>query len=379
MEFPDAPPPPSSVTKNPDILKTVDERLSFDKSSSQWLFEVNDGNKSIEYYYNFILERWLPKAEADNNERKRTHDDHDEEEENKLAIKNLKKQKLKEIKEKIIKRKAEDNKNRSVHENTGIYVSHLPHDITKEELKETFSKYGLISEDYKTGESRIKIYDNDGQTDALIIYHGKESVSLAIEMLDDSYIRPSADSSQVKIKVQPAEFKKDESSSNGDKKKALTNEEKKMLTRKKEIMEKKLSSWDDEGEASQVEDKTNNIKKRIWDKIVVIESMFRVEELKSDPLLEMDLKEDIQDECNKLKIGDDITKITVYDVSGVVTVKFNKADLSLKCIDSFGGRFYDGLTLKAYHYLGEKFQKTNQETNNESERLDSFGNWLEAK
>ena len=146
-------------------------------------------------------------------------------------------------------------------------------------------------------------------------------------------------------------------------------------------MKKKLSSWDDDEGTIQAGDldKTNNIKKRIWDKIVVIEKMFRIEELKSDPLLEMDLKEDIQDECNKLNIGNDVTKITIYDVSGIITVKFNNGDLSLKCIESFSGRYYDGLTLKAYLYQGEKFQKTSQDKENEGERLDSFGNWLEKK
>lgn len=384
LDFPDAPPLPSLVNKDPDILKTVDERLSYDKSSSQWFFEVNNDNKSTEYYYNFILERWIPTADVDNNGRKRSHEDdtiHDEEEENKLAIKNLKKQKLKEMKEQMNKSKADGNNNKSTFENTGVYVSQLPRDITKDELMDTFSKYGLISEDYKTGEPRIKIYHNDDQRDALIIYHSKESVSLAIEMLDESFIRPPPSKDQTKIKVEPAEFKKSDSDTTNDKRKALTYEEKKLLNKKKEMMKKKLSSWDDDEGNIQAEDlnKTNNIKKRIWDKIVVIEKMFRVEELKSDPLLEMDLKEDIQDECNKLNIGNDVTKITIFDISGIITVKFNNSELSLKCIESFSGRYYDGLTLKAYLYQGEKFQKTNQDNENEGERLDSFGNWLEKK
>lgn len=384
LDFPDAPPLPSVVASDPDILKTVDKRLSYDKGSSQWFFEVNNDNKSIEYYYNFILERWIPKTENEDNERKRSHEDNEEtineeEEENKLAIRNLKKQKLKEMKEQMNKSKTDGNKNKSEVENTGIYISQLPQDITKDELMETFSKYGLISEDYKTGEPRIKIYHNDDKRDALIIYHSKESVSLAIEMLDDSFIRPPSDKEQAKIKVQPAEFKKsDSNNTNNDKKKTLTYEEKKLLNKKKETMKKKLSSWDDDEATVREElDKTNNIKKRIWDKIVVIEKMFRVEELKSDPLLEMDLKEDIQEECNKLNIGNDVTKITIYDVSGIITVKFNNSDLSLKCIENFSGRYYDGLTLKAYLYQGEKFQKTNSDKDDERERLDSFGNWLE--
>jgi len=66
-------------------------------------------------------------------------------------------------------------------------------------------------------------------------------------------------------------------------------------------------------------------------------------------------------------------------VSGIITVKFNNSDLSLKCIESFSGRYYDGLTLKAYLYQGEKFQKTNSDKDDKRERLDSFGNWLEEK
>lgn len=384
-DFPDAPPLPSLVSKDPDVLKSVDERLSYDKSSSQWFFEVNKEGKSIEYYYNFILERWIPTTEIGDNDRKRSHDDEtiqEEEEENKVAFRNLKKQKLKEMKEQMNKTKADDNKNKSTFENTGVYISQLPLDITNDELMEAFSKYGLISEDYKTGEPRIKIYHNDDdKCDALIIYHSWESVPLAIEMLDDSFIRPPSNKDQSKIKVQPAEFKKSDSDTTNDKKKSLTFEEKRLLNKKKEMMKKKLSNWDDDEDNMHIEeqDKTNNIKKRIWDKIVVIEKMFRVEELKNDPLLEMDLKEDIQDECNKLKIGDDITKITIYDVSGVIAVKFSNSDQSLRCIESFNGRFYDGLTLKAYLYRGEKFQKAKQETDTEGERLDGFGNWLEKR
>ena len=52
LDFPDAPPLPSLMSKDPDILKTVDETLFLmTKSSSQWFFEVNNDNKSTEYYY----------------------------------------------------------------------------------------------------------------------------------------------------------------------------------------------------------------------------------------------------------------------------------------------------------------------------------------
>ena len=75
-----------------------------------------------------------------------------------------------------------------------VYVTGLPLDVTTDELKEIFTKCGIINEDPTTGESKIKIYkdiDGNPKGDALITYFKEESVDLAAQLLDDSYIRPS--------------------------------------------------------------------------------------------------------------------------------------------------------------------------------------------
>jgi len=42
--------------------------------------------------------------------------------------------------------------------NTFIYIQGLPNDITKEELKEYFTRCGVMRLDAVTGEPQIKVY-----------------------------------------------------------------------------------------------------------------------------------------------------------------------------------------------------------------------------
>lgn len=372
MSFPDAPPHPSLVQKDPTLLKTVDDRISFDQEAAQWIFEENDR----EYQYNFILQKWLPVKRSLEATENGTDVDLDR---NKDDIKRAKRKKLEEIK------KPQPIAARA---NSGIFISNLPHDVTKSELEEIFGKFGLISEDFKTGEKRIKLY-YDGDTsqfkgEAFIIYYNKESVDLAIQMQDDTSLRGN------KMKVEPARFDPKPSDTTAAPavdslatKKLLSLEEKKLLHSKTQAMKQKLADWG-EGEAEASSNgasasklpKADLIKRKIWDKTVVIENMFRLDELHRDPALELDLKQDIQEECDTLGIGTDITKIVIYDESRVVTVKFNTAALSEKCIAGFGGRYFDGLRLSVRKYSGEKLSHSKSEESS-SDRIEKLGDWLE--
>ncbi|KAJ3096047.1 hypothetical protein HK100_005657 [Physocladia obscura] len=93
--------------------------------------------------------------------------------------------------------------------NSSIYVSNLPPDATFEEMKDFFSKYGIIMEDIATGLPRIKMYkDSNGnfKGDALVTYFKEESVKLAVDLLDDSDFRLGTGSAGAKIRVQQAVF-----------------------------------------------------------------------------------------------------------------------------------------------------------------------------
>lgn len=93
--------------------------------------------------------------------------------------------------------------------NKAVYVTNLPQDTTEDELKELFSKCGVIAEEIDAGKPRIKIYaDAAGvpKGDALIVYFRPESVPLAIQMLDDTDFRFKTTGTEGKMRVQAADF-----------------------------------------------------------------------------------------------------------------------------------------------------------------------------
>jgi HIV Tat-specific factor 1 len=76
--------------------------------------------------------------------------------------------------------------------NTAVWVTKIPLDAQKEEIREVFAKYGVIAEEIESGDARIKMYkDEDGNFtgEALVVYFRPESVQLAIQMLDETEFR----------------------------------------------------------------------------------------------------------------------------------------------------------------------------------------------
>lgn len=91
--------------------------------------------------------------------------------------------------------------------NTAVYISNLPPDVTEDEIRERFSKCGVISENIDTGKPRIKIYMNERgepKGDAMVVFFREESVKLAIQLLDDTCLRVDDKNGQ-KMRVQQVE------------------------------------------------------------------------------------------------------------------------------------------------------------------------------
>jgi HIV Tat-specific factor 1 len=89
--------------------------------------------------------------------------------------------------------------------NTSVYIDGLPKDIKREEIKEMFSRCGVIRLDPVTSEDRIKIYkDEEGKNkgDGLVTFVNLESVDLALDIMDGREIRKG-----FPVKVKVAEFK----------------------------------------------------------------------------------------------------------------------------------------------------------------------------
>ena len=102
---------------------------------------------------------------------------------------------------------AQATKKPKVQENRAIYVTNLPADTNEVEIEEVFKKYGIIDKG-ADGNARIKMYtDDDGNFngEALIVYLKRDSIELAIRMIDDYYFRIE-DQSNGTISVKEADF-----------------------------------------------------------------------------------------------------------------------------------------------------------------------------
>ena len=93
--------------------------------------------------------------------------------------------------------------------NTAVYVTSIPLDADFEEIRDTFSKCGVVAEEIDSGRERVKMYlDDNGKFkgEALVVYFRPESVNLAVQMLDDSDFRLGQTGPHGPMKVQPADF-----------------------------------------------------------------------------------------------------------------------------------------------------------------------------
>jgi len=126
--------------------------------------------------------------------------------------------------------------------NTAVYVTGLPPDAETDEIVERFAKFGVIEEDDE-GDPKVKLYARDDGSfsgEALVVYFKEESVTLAVNLLDDAELR-IGDPSTV-MRVQKAEFQHKHSSGEGGEAKLRKTVDKKKATRRIGKMQKYVSS-----------------------------------------------------------------------------------------------------------------------------------------
>ncbi|ORY39966.1 hypothetical protein BCR33DRAFT_719769 [Rhizoclosmatium globosum] len=262
------------------------------------------------------------------------------------------KRKLAEEEEEAKKKAAKEPKKKV---NSSIYVTNLPQDVTVDEMKEVFGKYGIIMEDIATGLPRIKLYkdaEGNNKGDALVTYFKEESVKLAVDLLDESEFR-FGDSA--KIRVSQAVFQEKPRPPTAEAPK-VSKVDKKKAQKKIQNLQKKLD-WFEE-EAGKKSEKIS--------KIVIMKHMFTKQEIdvrRSNLLI--DLKEEVREECEKLG---EVTNVVMYDHSdeGVITVRFKETEAAAKCVEKNNGRFFGGRNKTAEEIQAE-----------EEKRLAAFENWLE--
>jgi HIV Tat-specific factor 1 len=243
--------------------------------------------------------------------------------------------------------------------NSNVYVNNLPKDITELEIVEYFSRCGFIRKDQRTGDYKVKLYKNEkgiNKGDALISFLREESVTMAIDLLNQSEIRPGH-----KIIVERAKFEQ-----KGDYK---TRES----YRLDEIQRYKLRTevgrklgWNEEDDEKGL-------------KIVIFKNMFEVSDFFEDEGFEDDLKLDIIEGCEE-KFGKIDKFLIFYDnPQGIIKVKFHNPASAEKCIEELNGTYYNGRLIEVFYWDSKTdYNKFQEDEKSQEKRLDEFGQWLEG-
>ncbi|XP_070838995.1 17S U2 SnRNP complex component HTATSF1 [Chaetodon trifascialis] len=264
----------------------------------------------------------------------------------------------KEAKQKGEKRKAEpgwfdidDNKN------TNVYVSGLPPDISTEEFAELMSKCGIVMRDPMTEEYKVKLYkDKQGNLkgDGLCCYLKKESVALALRLIDESEVRG------YRLHVEAARFELKGQYDASKKKKKSKDYRKRMQQQQKQL------DWRPE--------KQGDARKR-HEKVVIIRNMFHPSDFEEDPLVLNEYREDLRTECEKFG---DVKKVILFDrhPDGVASVAFKEPEQADACIQSFNGRWFGGRQLSAQLWDGTTDYQVEETTREREERLKGWSKFL---
>ncbi|KAI1096254.1 hypothetical protein F5B19DRAFT_438477 [Rostrohypoxylon terebratum] len=280
-------------------------------------------------------------------------------------------------------------------QNTAIYVTGLPLDVTVDEVHEAFSrKCGVIAEEIDSGRPRIKLYTDEAgnfKGDALIVFFKPQSVDMAIMLLDDTDFRFTASglaSGRMRVQAADASYKKTHyegeaaeagggAEAEGEKSNHITGagkprdktreQDKKKIIKRTQKLDAKLADWDDDEDpyGAQLETAARR------DRVVVLRHMFTLKELDEDPAAMLEIKEDIREECSK--IGP-VTNVVLYDLEeeGIASVKFKTAEAAEACVNLMDGRAFDGRTVRATIATGrEKYRKSGKKQGDDAEGEDS--------
>jgi len=261
-------------------------------------------------------------------------------------------------------------------------VTGLPPDTEQEEISERFSKCGVIEED-EEGEPKVKLYakeDGSFSGDALVVFFKEDSVTLAINLLDEAELRLGQP--HTVMRVSKADFAHKNHSSGGESQPRKTVDKKK-ITKRIGKMQKKLEEWGDDDGFGPMPDASDEMNFAGKDsRVVVLKHMFSIEDLERDSRLMLDLKEDVREECSTLG---EVTNVVLYDKEplGIITVKFRDPLSAQACVLKMGGRYFDKRRIEAELFAGrQRFKRSGAGDDigggddDERKRLDDFANWL---
>nr|XP_060612406.1 HIV Tat-specific factor 1 [Anolis sagrei ordinatus] len=242
--------------------------------------------------------------------------------------------------------------------NTNVYVTGLPPDITKDEFVEVMSKCGIIMRDPQTEEPKIKLYkDREGNLkgDGLCCYLKRESVELALKLLDENEIRG------YKLHVEVAQFQLKGEYDASKKKKKCKDYKKKMS------LQQKLLDW-------RPEKKEGSVRMR-HERVIIIRNMFHPKDFEEDPLVLNEIREDLRSECEKFG---QVKKVIIFDrhPDGVASVSFKEAEEGDVCKQALDGRWFGGRQLSAETWDGVTDYQVEETAREREERLKGWETFI---
>ncbi|XP_036031300.1 HIV Tat-specific factor 1 [Onychomys torridus] len=244
--------------------------------------------------------------------------------------------------------------------NTNVYVSGLPPDITVDEFIQLMSKFGIIMRDPQTEEFKVKLYkDNQGNLkgDGLCCYLKKESVELALKLLDEDEIRG------YKLHVEMAKFQLKGEYDASKKKKKCKDYKKKLSLQQKQL------DWRPERRAGP--------SRMRHERVVIIKNMFHPMDFEDDPLVLNEIREDLRVECSKFG---QIRKLLLFDrhPDGVASVSFREPEEADYCIQTLDGRWFGGRQITAQAWDGTTDYQVEETSREREERLRGWEAFLNA-
>ncbi|XP_065217750.1 17S U2 SnRNP complex component HTATSF1 [Planococcus citri] len=326
----------------------------WDKEKKAWFPKIDD--TFIAYYqmsYGFTAPDSAPKDEAPSNQNE--------------PVASKVNQNPPEVPENNLKRKAEPEPakwfNLDDEHNTKVYVSNLPLDITEVEFVDLMQKCGLVMKDLESGKMKIKLYTDPAtktlKGDALCTYIKKESVDLALKLLDDYEFRGK------KIKVEKAHFTmKGNAYDPSLKPKKKRRKDKEKLKK----MQEKLFAWQPDklrGERAKHEC------------VVVIKNLFDPSMFDENLGLIIEYREDIKEECAKCGV---VKKVVIYDKhqDGVAQVWFKEAEAADACVQLLNNRWFGKRLITAETWDGKTKYKVQETKEEEEARLKKWESFLNS-
>ncbi|CAG8278624.1 unnamed protein product [Penicillium salamii] len=349
-----------------------DPRISWSKPDSCWILEREDGE---EFHFDAARKKWVLEVDPELIRQQQSAYLYHGVEENDTEVPHPR-----ELRARRKAERAAAPKPKKARVNTAVFVSKLPLDADKEEIRQLFAKYGVIAEEISNGEPKIKMYkDQDGKFigEALVVYFRPESILLATQMLDETEFRfgVTAPGGPMRVEAADDSYRKNKSEA-ADRPKHTASEKRKIMDRI-EALNSKLADWDDD--APPPERKFTRAEHNL-----VLKHMFDKDELAADPTDMIDISMEIRVECEKFG---EVTKVTLWDEEpeGVVTVRFKDPKDAIACMEKLQGRYFDKKAVEAsisksrqrFRKSGHRHGDDSDFSEGELERLDRFGDWLE--